>query len=50
MTTGGPFSFTVTLFLGDGQSEAIFRGLPVNCIVCADQVKYKVNIQKGLII
>ena len=50
MTLGGPFSFTMTLFLGDGQSEAIFCGFPVNCIVCADQVKYKVNIQKGLLI
>jgi len=50
MTLGGSFNFTMTLLLGIGQSEAVFCGLPVNCIVCAEEVKYKVNIQIGLII
>jgi len=50
MTLGAPLSLTMTLILGVGQSEAVFCGLPVNCIVCAEEVKYKVNIQIGLII
>jgi hypothetical protein len=46
MTIGGPVSFTMTLLLGVGQSEAVFCVLPVNCVVCADQVRYTVNIRK----
>jgi hypothetical protein len=41
MTIGRTVSFTMTLLLEDGQSEAVFCGLTVNCIVCADEVKYK---------
>jgi len=49
MTLEGPVNFTMTLLLGVGQSEAVFCGLPVYCIVCVEDVKYKVNIQIGLI-
>jgi hypothetical protein len=40
MTIGGSVSLTMTLLLGIGQSEVVLWGLPVNCIVCADKVKY----------
>ena len=43
MTLGGPVSFTMTILLADGQSEVVVCGSPVNCLVSADEVKYKVR-------
>jgi len=40
MTIGGTVSFTMTLLVEVGQSEAVFCGLTINCIVCANEVKY----------